>query len=160
LNGRLQLYLLGRSRLSALDRGESILRGGKKTFKLFVCFTPTLLATWVALTRSIDNWHHYSDILAGSIIGAVSACVCYSFNYGSIFSWDEAGVTRDELISRRKVGTNISVIRGQWLRLTLLVAMAFAIVTNSKRRRSVSRPLRTDGKRTNTTRSRPTGSSR
>jgi diacylglycerol diphosphate phosphatase/phosphatidate phosphatase len=80
-----------------------MVRGGKKTLKLFFCFAPTLLATWVALTRSIDNWHHYSDILAGSIIGAVSACIAYSFNYGSIFSWNAAGITHEELCERRKV---------------------------------------------------------
>lgn len=98
-----QLYLLGRSRLSAINRGETIMRGSRKTLKLFVCFLPVLIATWVAITRSIDNWHHYSDILGGSIIGAVSACVAYDYNYGSVFSWDGAGITREELSERQRV---------------------------------------------------------
>lgn len=99
----LQLYLLGRSRLNALNRGDTIARGGRKTFKLFVCFIPTLVATWVAITRSVDNWHHYSDILAGSIIGAVSACIGYFYNYGGIFGRDTAGVTLEEMKLRYRV---------------------------------------------------------
>ncbi|KAG2838107.1 hypothetical protein PC129_g5743 [Phytophthora cactorum] len=92
----LTLYLLGRSRLNCENRSESAIRGGRKMLKLMLCFVPSFVAAWVAMTRSIDNWHHYSDILAGSIIGAVSACVGYSYNYGSVFSWDSAGVPRQE----------------------------------------------------------------
>lgn len=61
--GCTQLYLLGRSRLNCENRSQSILRGGRKSLKLFVCFIPSFFAAWVAVTRSIDNWHHYSDIL-------------------------------------------------------------------------------------------------
>lgn len=98
----LTLYLMGRSRLNCENRDESILRGGRKTLKLFVCFAPTLVAAWVAITRSVDNWHHYADILTGSMIGAVAAGFGYSYNYGSIFSWDSAGVPNQEYHSRRK----------------------------------------------------------
>jgi membrane-associated phospholipid phosphatase len=104
-----QLYLLGRSRLNAINRGESIVRGGKKSFKLFLCFAPTLFASWVAITRSVDNWHHYSDILAGSIIGAVSACVAYFNNYGSVFNKDTAGSTLEELRRRHQVCPPLSL---------------------------------------------------
>jgi hypothetical protein len=41
--------------------------------------TPTLLAMWVAVTRVEDFWHNYSDILAGGLIGYVSAH--FGFNY-------------------------------------------------------------------------------
>ncbi|KAH7492018.1 PA-phosphatase related-family protein [Phytophthora ramorum] len=88
----LTLYLLGRSTLNCENRSETMMRGGRKTLKLFLCFIPTFLAAWVAVTRTIDNWHHYADILAGSIIGAVSACISYSFNYASIFHSQHAGV--------------------------------------------------------------------
>jgi hypothetical protein len=70
--------------------------GASKNIKLFICFAPTFLASWVAITRSIDNWHHYSDILAGSLIGAASALIGYSYNYGSIFRWDAAGIPLQE----------------------------------------------------------------
>ncbi|CAI5736100.1 unnamed protein product [Peronospora destructor] len=88
----LTLYLLGRSSLNSANRSETIMRGGRKTLKLFLCFIPTFLASWVAVTRSIDNWHHYADILAGSIIGAISACLSYSYNYASIFHSQHAGI--------------------------------------------------------------------
>ncbi|EGZ26338.1 hypothetical protein PHYSODRAFT_485948 [Phytophthora sojae] len=99
----LTLYLLGRSRLNCKNRSESALRGGRKMLKLVLCFLPSFVAAWVAITRSIDNWHHYSDILAGSIIGALSACVAYSYNYGSVFSWDSAGLPRQAWHRRRQL---------------------------------------------------------
>ncbi|KAL3662593.1 hypothetical protein V7S43_012445 [Phytophthora oleae] len=101
----LTLYLLGRSRINCKNRSESAIRGGRKMLKLVLCFVPSFVAAWVATTRSIDNWHHYSDILAGSIIGVVSACVAYSYNYGSVFSWDSSGVPRQEchIRARRRI---------------------------------------------------------
>ncbi|KAE9280432.1 hypothetical protein PR003_g27963 [Phytophthora rubi] len=57
-----------------------------------LCCLPLLLAVWICVTRSIDNWHHYSDILAGSVIGAAAAIVSFNYNYGSIFSWEFAGL--------------------------------------------------------------------
>jgi membrane-associated phospholipid phosphatase len=99
----LTLYLLGRSRLNCENRSHSIMRGGRKSLKLFVCFIPSFFAAWVAVTRSIDNWHHYSDILAGSIIGAVAATIGYGYNYGSVFSWESAGVPYQEYHNRRKL---------------------------------------------------------
>ncbi|TYZ58853.1 hypothetical protein PybrP1_000489 [[Pythium] brassicae (nom. inval.)] len=103
----LTLYLLGRSRLNAENRSDSILRGGRKALKLFVCFAPSLIAAWVSVTRSVDNWHHYSDILAGSIIGAVSATIAYGYNYGSVFNWESAGVPYQEYHNRRKVRMHV-----------------------------------------------------
>ncbi|KAJ0410114.1 hypothetical protein ATCC90586_001599 [Pythium insidiosum] len=98
----LTLYLLGRSRLNVENRSETTLRGARKTLKLFMCFLPTLIAIWVAVTRSIDNWHHYSDILAGSIIGGFAAAFGYSYNYGSIFCAESAGIPHQELHAKRK----------------------------------------------------------
>jgi membrane-associated phospholipid phosphatase len=68
-----------------------------------LCFIPTFVAAWVAITRTTDNWHHYSDVLAGSLIGSVCAVIAYSYNYGSIFSATSAGLPRQELNSRLKV---------------------------------------------------------
>ncbi|CAH0487194.1 unnamed protein product [Peronospora farinosa] len=97
----LALYLLGRSRLNCENRSDSTLRGGKKSLMLFMCCTPILLASWIAISRCIDNWHHYSDILAGSVIGAVSALFAFNYNYGSIFGWDSAGLPLEEIHERR-----------------------------------------------------------
>ncbi|KAE9070041.1 hypothetical protein PF010_g26439 [Phytophthora fragariae] len=99
----LTLYLLGRSRLNCEDRSISMLRGGRKSLMLFLCCAPVLLAAWVSVTRCIDNWHHYSDILAGSVIGAAAAIFSFNYNYGSIFSWDSAGLPLEEIHGRRMV---------------------------------------------------------
>jgi hypothetical protein len=56
----------------------------------------------VAITRSIDNWHHYSDILAGSIIGAIAACLAYGYNYGSIFCSKNAGLPFEAVHEKMK----------------------------------------------------------
>ncbi|CAH0476691.1 unnamed protein product [Peronospora belbahrii] len=100
----LTLYLLGRSRLNSEDRSESTFRGVKKSLMMFMCCAPVLLASWIAISRCIDNWHHYSDILAGSVIGAVSALFAFSYNYGSIFGWDSAGLPLEEIHKRRVEG--------------------------------------------------------
>eukprot|EP00644_Phytophthora_capsici_P001000 jgi/Phyca11/509265/fgenesh2_kg.PHYCAscaffold_43_\ len=99
----LALYLLGRSRLNVENRSNSTLRGGKKSLMLFMCCAPVLLAAWISITRCIDNWHHYSDILAGSVIGAVSALFAFNYNYGSVFSYDSAGLPLEEIHERRMV---------------------------------------------------------
>ncbi|KAF4323265.1 hypothetical protein BBO99_00001545 [Phytophthora kernoviae] len=39
-------------------------------FFAYIPVQQPFVASWVAITRSIDNWHHYSDILAGSVIAA------------------------------------------------------------------------------------------
>ncbi|KAL4152538.1 hypothetical protein PRNP1_009466 [Phytophthora ramorum] len=97
----LTVYLLGRSRLNCENRSNSTLRGGKKSLMLFMCCAPILLAAWISISRCIDNWHHYSDILAGSIVGAMSALFSFNYNYGSIFSWDSAGLPLEEIHERR-----------------------------------------------------------
>ncbi|KAF0682640.1 Aste57867_25277 [Aphanomyces stellatus] len=89
----LTLYLVGRNKLMT----KSVPRGAIEAVLFFVALVPTILALWIAITRSQDNWHHYSDILAGSVIGAVSALCAYSFNYGSMFDYKTAGVPWETL---------------------------------------------------------------
>ncbi|KAJ8578037.1 hypothetical protein ON010_g1167 [Phytophthora cinnamomi] len=95
----LTLYLLGRSRLNCANN-ISMLRGGQKTLAMFLCCLPLLLAVWVCVTRSIDNWHHYSDILAGSVIGVAAAIFAVANHYGSIFSWEFAGLPHETIHER------------------------------------------------------------
>ncbi|KAF4041328.1 PAP2 superfamily [Phytophthora infestans] len=99
--GVLTLYLLGRARLTSAEQSRSILQEGVRTFKLFR-FLPCLGAAWVAITRSTDNRHHYSDIVAGSVVGAAAACLAYNHNYGSIYSWEMAGLPWETIHERRK----------------------------------------------------------
>ncbi|KAG9402930.1 hypothetical protein AC1031_006467 [Aphanomyces cochlioides] len=58
----LTLYLLGRSKVltSSVLSSE---RGILVSIQFFAAFIPTILAVWICITRSQDNWHHYSDIL-------------------------------------------------------------------------------------------------
>ncbi|EDW73249.1 uncharacterized protein Dwil_GK16761 [Drosophila willistoni] len=46
-----------------------------KLSRHFVQFVLIMLAWYTALTRVMDNWHHWSDVLAGSLIGVVGALI-------------------------------------------------------------------------------------
>ena len=99
----LSLYLLGRSRLVVEDRADCQLRSGKRLMKLFLCFAPTLLAAWIAITRSIDYWHHYTDVLAGSLIGMAAATIGYMYNYGGVFCSRSAGLPLEAFHARQRL---------------------------------------------------------
>ena len=49
----------------------------------FIQFCLIMLAWFTALSRIMDNWHHWSDVLAGSLIGVVGALI--TANYISKF---------------------------------------------------------------------------
>ena len=49
---------------------------------------PVWVAVWVACTRVHDNWHHPSDIVAGSLLGAAIASFFYSLGFPSVFADD------------------------------------------------------------------------
>lgn len=49
----------------------------------FIQFAFIMLAWFTALTRIMDNWHHWSDVLAGSLIGVLGALI--TANYISKF---------------------------------------------------------------------------
>eukprot|EP00581_Thalassiosira_minuscula_P016406 CAMPEP_0183715112 /NCGR_PEP_ID=MMETSP0737-20130205/9468_1 /TAXON_ID=385413 /ORGANISM="Thalassiosira miniscula, Strain CCMP1093" /LENGTH=348 /DNA_ID=CAMNT_0025944185 /DNA_START=49 /DNA_END=1095 /DNA_ORIENTATION=+ len=63
------LFLLGR-----VKSNKATLKGKILTV---LSYTPVLLAMWCATSRLVDNWHHPSDILAGSILGTISAYISY-----------------------------------------------------------------------------------
>ncbi|KAH8258708.1 hypothetical protein KR038_004336 [Drosophila bunnanda] len=48
---------------------------GSKLSRHFVQFVLVMLAWYTALSRVMDNWHHWSDVLAGSLIGVVGALI-------------------------------------------------------------------------------------
>ncbi|POM72727.1 Hypothetical protein PHPALM_10519 [Phytophthora palmivora] len=102
----LTLYLVGRFRLNT-PSGSKFQRG-RKTMALAFCCLPLLLAVWICVTRSTDNWHHYSDILGGSVIGAGAAIAAFNSNYGTVFSQDVAGLPietiHEQLKQTQKVG--------------------------------------------------------
>ncbi|EQC35609.1 hypothetical protein SDRG_06894 [Saprolegnia diclina VS20] len=92
----LSLYLVGRARVAACTHGT---RSMLSAAKLFGACLPLLLATWVALTRSQDNWHHYSDIAVGALIGIASAFVAHAFNYVAVCSPHNAGLPLETCVA-------------------------------------------------------------
>ncbi|GAA5992059.1 hypothetical protein JCM11641_003662 [Rhodosporidiobolus odoratus] len=75
--GFFALYLSGKMHL--FDR-----RG--HTFKAWIAITPPIGATLIAVSRTMDYRHHATDVIAGSILGAVIALLTYHLYYPSLFS--------------------------------------------------------------------------
>lgn len=61
--GYLAMYLAGK--LSVFDR-----RG--HSWKLFPVVLPIVVATFVAITRVDDYWHHWTDVCAGAALGELA----------------------------------------------------------------------------------------
>ena len=49
--------------------------GGK--LGIVTAFLPWIYASFVACSRLVDNWHHPSDIVAGSLIGIFCSTLAY-----------------------------------------------------------------------------------
>ena len=56
----------------------TLARPGSSSALQTLCFAPSLLATWVAASRLVDLRHFYSDVVAGSAIGALAALLGFS----------------------------------------------------------------------------------
>ena len=52
-------------------------------WKLIVAFSPALLALLIALSRISDYWHHWEDVLVGTLIGCTSACIAFRLRFPS-----------------------------------------------------------------------------
>lgn len=68
-----------------------------------ISLLPMGFAIFVAASRIVDEWHHPSDVIAGSLIGAASANFAYNiwFNpWGSIMSGIPRMVEYDKSLSR------------------------------------------------------------
>ena len=79
------LFLLGRVGLGRPNIGSRIasIRG---KISIVLSFTPLLLSFWCATSRLVDNWHHPSDIIAGSILGTVCGVISYHIWFPHILS--------------------------------------------------------------------------
>lgn len=87
----LSCYILGKLRLSTaklsnLDRSYYTVFMASGTWKLILGLLPLLLACWIAISRTRDYWHDFSDVIAGSLIGAICAILAYRVHYPSILS--------------------------------------------------------------------------
>jgi membrane-associated phospholipid phosphatase len=74
----LSLYLNGKLKIFANYRPQY--------WKLVLFYAPLLGAVLLAASLTIDRYHHWYDVLAGSIIGTIYAFGAYRFQYASI--WD------------------------------------------------------------------------
>ena len=80
----LTLFLIGRVGL-----GRSIVPKtayGKGKILLLLSCSPLLLSFWIATSRLTDNWHHTSDILAGSALGSICGLIAYHLFFPHVFS--------------------------------------------------------------------------
>ena len=80
--GYLSLYVGGHVRV--LDnRGQ--------VWKMILTVIPTLAATIIACTRITDHWHHGTDVLAGSILGATISYISYRQYFPSLSDSEKSG---------------------------------------------------------------------
>lgn len=79
----LTLFLLGRA---GLGRQVGARWGGMSKMWTAVSFTPLILSFYCATSRLVDNWHHPSDIIAGTILGSVTAFISYHMWFPHVFS--------------------------------------------------------------------------
>ncbi|KAG2378502.1 hypothetical protein C9374_008141 [Naegleria lovaniensis] len=60
--------------------------GNASLWKLLVCLSPLALAAFIAISRTLDYHHNFSDILGGCVLGLFIAPCCYFLNYPSLFA--------------------------------------------------------------------------
>lgn len=76
-SGLLFLTLLIMDKSSLMSKKRKLPASVPTSAWNLLAFFPTFVAIWVAITRVVDFWHNYDDILAGSAIGA--ACAMQAF---------------------------------------------------------------------------------
>ncbi|OQS03833.1 phosphatidic acid phosphatase [Thraustotheca clavata] len=105
----LTLYLFGRFKVVDIKKVGTSSYGRHYTasIKFFLAMLPTILAVWIAVTRSMDNWHHYSDIAAGAFIGIISAILAYTYNYAPVFNYKSAGLPLETYYQRKCRDTTV-----------------------------------------------------
>ena len=81
------LYLMSKLKLYDQERNRKFHTGGS-FWKLIACISPLGIACFVAISRTLDYHHNFSDILAGCVLGIFVAIFCYFLNYPTLFSSD------------------------------------------------------------------------
>jgi len=72
------LYFAGKSKLFTVNGGQ--------LWKVIVAFIPLFAASLIAVSRTRDYHHSFTDILAGSVIGCAITYYCYYLNYPNLTS--------------------------------------------------------------------------
>jgi len=65
------------------------------------CLGPWSWAAYVATSRIVDNWHHPSDVIAGTFIGIACAVISYHSVFPHVMS-SNVGVSFVDLVERKK----------------------------------------------------------
>ena len=65
-----QFHLFGKK-----NKGES--------WKICVCCLPFIVAMIVAITRTREHYHHFTDIITGAVVGFGCALLVYVFKFCS-----------------------------------------------------------------------------
>jgi len=73
------LYLAGKMKVYKYHSGSLVL-------KALAVFSPLLISTFVAISRTMDYHHDFADIVAGSLLGSGIAIMGYFLWYPSLFS--------------------------------------------------------------------------
>jgi len=106
----LTLFMIGKLRI--FNRRSCI-------WRLLVSSLPLFGAIYIVSTRYQDNLHHWSDLLAGAIIGTIVGSIVYHFFYPPVtsensniaykYNYDELNVNDDEVpISSTNITINAS----------------------------------------------------
>ncbi|KYQ96797.1 phosphoesterase [Tieghemostelium lacteum] len=74
----LSLYLCGKLKIFRKDGGA--------VWKVLVVLAPYAISSTIAISRTIDYHHDFSDILGGSFIGLAMGVFIYFMNFNSLFS--------------------------------------------------------------------------
>jgi len=75
----LSLYISGKSHVYSDENGGHV-------FKFVFSLLPLVLCTSIAVTRTVDYHHNFSDILAGALLGAGLAIPSYFLYYPSLLA--------------------------------------------------------------------------
>lgn len=70
-----------------------------RLLRFVIVLAPLFLGTWICVTRLEDHRHHPTDVITGSLIGALCALIMYATYYPSpfIFTAPPGGHCEDEL---------------------------------------------------------------
>lgn len=74
--GFLGMYLL--EKCEQLQRPPRFLSTLQLHVAQLCSLIPFAVAMWIAISRTVDYWHHYSDVIAGAVLGFGIARLCFS----------------------------------------------------------------------------------
>jgi len=75
----LSLYMMGKFHILSIPKRSSLL-------KATISLVPFILSCYIAISRTRDYHHDFSDILAGAILGSVLSSLAYFLYFPSIFN--------------------------------------------------------------------------